>query len=193
MAYVNFDSKEIHTKILCLGPTGSGKKETLRSILRQTNEDIKEGDIELGPSDSEFSFCFVPVSVGYVKDYHLKLHLYIPPMSAATYETVEDVMFSGIDGVIYTMDSRIKSMDSNMVSFKKIVKRISDAQVNSDELVQVFQYNHSDDKNSLSKEEMDKQLNSDRRISLQTSAKSDEGIIDLLDEVTKLVIKKVVN
>ena len=193
MAYVNFDSKEIHTKFLCFGPSGSGKTETFRSFLRQSSEDIQEGMLELGEGSKEFSFKFLPISVGYIKDFHLKLHLFIPSQSTQMYETVEKVMFSGVDGVLFTFDSRLKSMDRNLVAFEEASKRIEQAKLPFEKLSTVFQYNHKDEKTALAVKDMDRHLNHQQFASYQTCAKNDEGTPGVLDEISKMVIKKIIH
>ena len=76
MAVANFETREINCKVLYFGCAGAGKTENLRSIYRKTSPEVLAGLFDMGPVESSQTFEFLPISLGYVREYHLKLHLY---------------------------------------------------------------------------------------------------------------------
>src|SRR5689334_9361348 len=113
MAFTNFDTKEINCKIIYFGSRGAGKTENMRSILANTSMEVKSGLLELdeGSGPTRF-FDFLPISLGHVKDFHLKLHLFTLPANPL-YESVSSVILKGVDGFVYIADSRVEAMADN--------------------------------------------------------------------------------
>ena len=119
MAFTNLDTKEINCKIVYFGPSAAGKTENLRSIYANSAEEMKSGLMELddGKGSTKF-FDFLPISLGYVKDYHIKLHLFSLPLSNL-FETVTSVLLKGLDGIIFIADSRFSRLGANIEELEK--------------------------------------------------------------------------
>lgn len=143
MAFTNFDTKEINCKIVYFGPKGAGKSANLRSILAKSSSEVKAGLFEIEDVGSTPYFEFLPVSLGYVKDYHIKLHLYtLPPFSL--YESVVSTILKGIDGWVFVCDSRQEALYDNVSALEKARALLAAEGLNLGELPFVMQYNHTD-------------------------------------------------
>jgi hypothetical protein len=62
VAFTNFETKDIHCKVIYFGAPSSGKSENLRSIFNQTSAEIKSGLLELRQEDGStryFDFVFI--------------------------------------------------------------------------------------------------------------------------------------
>ena len=71
MAFTNFDTKEINCKIIYFGPRGAGKTENLRSIYKNSADDLRSGLLELDESLGPTRFFdFLPISMGQLRDFH---------------------------------------------------------------------------------------------------------------------------
>ena len=144
MAFTNFDSKEINCKIVYFGAQGSGKTENLRSIYSSTSQDIQSGLLEFAQDELDRKFFdFLPVSLGHVNDFHVKLHLYTLPHNPL-YETVSSVILKGIDGYVFVVDSRFDAMGENIEALLSAKKLLSQDGSNPNDLPLVIQYNKRD-------------------------------------------------
>ena len=142
MAFTNHETKEINCKILYCGPNAAGKNSNLRSILMHTSKEIRAGLFSLeAPSPAYFSF--LPLSMGQVRDYHLKLHLYtIPPICQGS--LVLPTLSKGVDGIVYVIDSRAEKIMSNIEEIANIRELLRGEGVVDTEIPCVYQYNKRD-------------------------------------------------
>ncbi|MBI4366137.1 MAG: GTPase domain-containing protein, partial [Deltaproteobacteria bacterium] len=70
MAFINEQAKEINCKIVYFGPPLCGKSTTLRAIANQELVSISNDD------GRTLFFDFVPLVLGKVKDFTIRLQLY---------------------------------------------------------------------------------------------------------------------
>ena len=80
MSFINENNKEINCKIVYYGPALAGKSTTLRHIYDEVKLDSKGKMISLEQDDDRtLYFDFVPLNLGKVGDYMVRLHLYTIP------------------------------------------------------------------------------------------------------------------
>ena len=73
--FTNKETKEINCKVLLFGTESSGRKSLLNDLKRTVNKEIHDGSFQ--SLKSSFSpFEFIPVSVRYIRDFNVKLHIY---------------------------------------------------------------------------------------------------------------------
>lgn len=158
MAFTNFDTKEINCKIVYFGPKGSGKTANLRSVLAKTSQEVKAGLFEIEDIGTTPYFEFLPVSLGYVKDYHIKLHLYtLPPYSL--YDSVVSTILKGMDGWVFVCDSRQEALYDSVSSLEATRALLAAEGHNLGELPFVLQYNHTDAARRVPLELLRRELN----------------------------------
>jgi len=88
MSFINEQAKEINCKIVYFGPPLCGKSTSLRAICKQTQPDKPVELISVaGSDDRTLFFDFVPLVLGKVKDFTIRLHLYTVP-GQTTYEII---------------------------------------------------------------------------------------------------------
>ena len=191
MAFTNYETKEINSKILYLGTQGAGKTANLRSIFNQTSPEVKAGLLELSASGAEKSvfFDFLPVSVGFVKGFHLKLHLYTVP-SNTLYETVRSIIMKGADGYVFVADSSPEKLASNIEELQYIRKILVDEGITQADMPAVIQYNKKDLHGSVPVEVLRSELNPTRLPDFEASAKNGTGVLESLLDVTTQVIRR---
>lgn len=190
MAFTNFETREINCKVLYCGPKGSGKTANLRSLLQKTSADVKTGVLELGdvPGPTQF-FDFLPISLGQVNDFHLKLHLVTLPQNSI-YETLPSILVRGVDGVVFIADSRIESMVDNIESLAFMRRFLNDEGYSVADLPKVFQYNKRDLKNIVPLDVLRKELNLGRSPDNEAVALKNVGTLETLHAMAKLVLEK---
>lgn len=191
MAFTNFDTKEINCKIMFFGPKGSGKTENLKSILKNTSQELKTGLLELEEEGGPTRFFdFLPISLGHVKDFHLKLHLFTLPTNSL-YESVGSVILKGMDGFIFVADSRVEAMADNIECLTALRKLLSEEGFNPSDLPKVFQFNKRDMPDLMSVEVMRNELNPGGAPDFKGIANQSVGTMESLQAMAKLVLKRI--
>jgi hypothetical protein len=191
MAFTNFETKEINCKIIYFGPRGAGKTENLRSIYKNSSADVRNGLIELdeGQGATRF-FDFLPLSMGQIRDFHLKLHLFTLPANPL-YESVQSVILKGVDGFVFVADSRVEAMADN-VDGMSAARRILAAQgYNVSDMPRVIQYNKRDLGDVLPLELLRQELNPGQLPDQKAIASQSIGTMETLQAMAKLVLKKI--
>ncbi|MBM4250726.1 MAG: gliding-motility protein MglA [Deltaproteobacteria bacterium] len=191
MAFTNFDTKEINCKIIYFGPRGAGKTENLRSIYKNTAKEARSGLIELEESRGGTKFFdFLPVSMGHVKDFHLKLHLFTLPTNPL-YESVNSVILKGVDGIVFVADSRVELMAENIQSLAETRRLLADEGYNFSDLARVVQYNKRDLQDLVPLDVMRHELNPSNLPDQKAIARDSMGTMETLQAMSKLVLKKI--
>ena len=158
MAFTNLESREIHCKVIYFGPPSSGKTANLRSIFNTTAAEVRSGLLELQEdSGSTKFFDFLPLSLGQVRDFHVKLHLFTLPMNSL-YQSVPSVILRGIDGMVFVADSRVESMAENVDYLGRCRRLLLEEGYNMSELPRVVQYNKRDVPHAMPLEIMRQEL-----------------------------------
>jgi signal recognition particle receptor subunit beta len=149
MAFTNYKTQEINCKVIYFGAANSGKTANLRSIYTKTSPEFHAQELELGkePGPTAY-FDFLPVSLGKVRDFHLKLHLYTFPVRQRE-GLLTDFLLQGIDGLIFVVDSQIDALVDNLDAYSAMKSMIDRHRLNFGELPRVVQYNKRDMSNAL--------------------------------------------
>lgn len=190
MAFTNHETKEINCKIIYFGPSGSGKTENLRSILRLTLPEAKSGVFSLQPKDeSSVFFDFLPVSLGHVKGYHIKLHLFSLSLNSP-FETTTTLMLKGLDGYVFVADSRVDYLAENVEALSKMERLLRDQGYNIMDLAKVVQYNKRDVEPRIPLDVLSRELNPSEAADCEAIAVESVGSIETLQSMAKQVLRK---
>jgi len=194
MAFTNFDTKEINCKVIYFGPPGAGKTANLRSIFANTSSDVRAGLLEVGGDDDSSSrfFDFLPISLGHIKDFHLKVHLFTVP-SNSLYQSVNSVILKGVDGFVFVADSRIEALADNIDHHFQVRRMLTEAGYNIAGLPRVFQYNKRDLPEVTPIEILRNELNPSRLPEQEAVAVKSLGTMETLQAMAKQVIKRLAN
>lgn len=190
MAFTNFQSKEIHCKVIYFGASGSGKTENLRSIFNQTSAEIKSGLLELHEQDGSTRFFdFLPLSIGQLGEFHVKIHLFTLPISSL-YESTASVILRGVDGIIFVADSRVECLVENAQALKECRKILQDAGYNVNDLAKVIQYNKRDLQGILPVAILRQELNPSGITDIEVSASANFGTVECLEMLARQIMDK---
>jgi GTPase SAR1 family protein len=117
MAFVNYNNKEITAKIVYYGPALSGKTTCLRYIFNNDSVENKGKLITLDTDgDRTLFFDFLPMEIGKLGNYSIKIQLYTVPGQVA-YDTTRKLVLQGADGVVFVADSQVIMREQNNESF----------------------------------------------------------------------------
>lgn len=188
MAFANFDTHEVHCKIIYFGAPGAGKSANLRRILERTSPQLASESSELVSHPSWSFFEFLPLSLGQVKNHHLKAHLYIMPRTGL-YETLSAVMMKGIDGLVFVVDSAVDQLPQNMTALDEVGSLLHDHGLMMSDIPAVIQYNKRDRPDALPLSYLRQHLNTLSLPDIEASAHRGDGVMESL----QLVVEQFVN
>jgi signal recognition particle receptor subunit beta len=189
MAFTNFETQEIHCKVIYFGAPGSGKTANLRSIFTSTSSEVQSGLLELqDEGGSTCYFDFLPLSIGKVRDFHLKLHLFTLPMNSL-YQTVPSVILKGVDGFVFVADSRVECLADNAEHLQRCRKIFLDEGYNITELPRVIQYNKRDLPGTVSLDILRQELNPSGHLDFEAVATKGHGVVETLEGLARLMTK----
>lgn len=189
MSFINENKKEINCKIVYYGPPRSGKSTSLKHIFNEIKRESR-GELISLTSDKNHTlyFDFVPLTLGKMKDYILRFHLYTVPGEVA-YDANRKIISKGVDGVVFVADSQLEKMEHNINSLKELRGILTHEGVDWHDLPMVMQYNKRDLKNAVSVEEMRNILNPLKVPDFETVAHTGSGVYDTLKAIgTKVLL-----
>lgn len=190
MAFTNFETKEIHCKVIYFGAPGSGKTANLKSIFTATSVEIQSGLLELHEVGGPTSFFdFLPLSLGQFRDFHLKLHLFTLPLNSL-YLTVPSVILKGVDGYVFVADSRFECMADNVDYLNACRKTLIDEGYNTAELPRVIQYNKRDVPGAIPLDILRQELNSIGMPDFESIAVKGVGVMETLEGLAHLMTER---
>ncbi len=186
MAYANFETREIHCKILYVGARGSGKTENLKSIFHKAQVRLTKEPLTF---QEKFSapFEFMPLSIGQLKDFHVKLHIYTLP-EHNLYPTFNMVIARGIDGIVFVVDSSLSALQNNIDAWLKLKDLLTLEGYNLSSLPRVLQYNKRDEKDALSLESLRSEFNPQGLADVEAIATQHLGTMETVQKISGLVL-----
>jgi hypothetical protein len=188
MAFVNYNNKEITAKIVYYGPALSGKTTCLRYIFNCDEVENKGKLITLDTDgDRTLFFDFLPMEIGKLGNYSIKIQLYTVPGQVA-YDTTRKLVLQGADGVVFVADSQVIMREQNNESFTNLKKNLRLNNLQFEKIPLIFQFNKRDLKEILPISALNKDLNPDNKSFFPTVATTGENVLEGLHAIIKLVI-----
>ena len=193
MAFVNYNNKEITAKIVYYGPALSGKTTCLRYIFNNDEIENKGKLITLDTDgDRTLFFDFLPMEIGKLGNYSIKIQLYTVPGQVA-YDTTRKLVLQGADGVVFVADSQVVMRDQNSESFTNLKKNLRLNNLQFEKMPLIFQFNKRDLKEILPISALNNDLNPDNKAFFPTVATNGENVLEGLHAIIKLVIMHLKN
>jgi signal recognition particle receptor subunit beta len=190
VAFTNFDTKDIHCKVIYFGPSAAGKSENLRSVFKQTSAEVRSGLLELQQDDgSTRYFDFLPLSIGQLGDFHVKMHLFTLPTSSL-YESTASVILRGVDGFVFVADSRVESLIDNSEAMNQCRRLLQDEGYNVADLPRAIQYNKRDLNDILPIDVLRQELNSAGYPDFEAVATQNVGVMECLESLARQIMDK---
>jgi mutual gliding-motility protein MglA len=198
MAFINKSAKEIQVKVVYYGPGRCGKTTNLLYVNERMSAQFMGKMISIDTrGDKTLFFDFLPLSLGKIKDFSIRVQLYTVP-GQVLYNESRKMVLKGVDGVVFVADSMEVQQASNKESLQNLRENLAEDKLDLDELPLVLQFNKRDLEGSvipvLSKETMEEDLNSMLKTPapvMMASALQGAGVFDTLREVSKITIKSV--
>ncbi len=190
MSFINYNTKEINCKIVYFGPTGCGKTTNLRYIYSQTAPENRGNLATLNaPTESTLLFDFLPLSVGVMNDFKIRLHLYTVP-GQAQYDASRKLLLRGVDGIVFVIDSEVTRLEANLESWQALKTNLEEQGYEIEKLPLIFQYNKRDLPNVSPVDELAHALNPTGRPQFEAIARTGVGVMETLKGLSSLVLKE---
>ena len=188
MSFINYSSREINCKIVYYGPGLCGKTTNLQFIYAKTNPAAKGKLISLATeTDRTLFFDFLPLSLGEIKGFKTRFHLYTVP-GQVFYDASRKLILKGVDGVVFCADSQIERMEANLESVDNLRINLAEHGFDLDKMPYIVQYNKRDLPNVSPIEELRRMLNTRGVPDFPAVASRGIGVFETLKAIAKLVL-----
>src|SRR5262249_38317115 len=132
-------------------------------------------------------FDFLPLSLGEIRGFKTRFHLYTVP-GQVFYEATRKLVLKGVDGVVFVGDSQMARMEANIESLEDLRVNLTEYGFNLDRIPYIVQYNKRDLPTAVPVEELRKVLNPTNVPDFEATATTGVGVFDTLKAVAKLVL-----
>ena len=126
MSLIDFSKSEITFKIVYYGPAMSGKTTNLSWIFKAIPEKVK-GQFTSIATETERTlfFDFLPVELGTVKGFKIRLSLYTVP-GQELYKLTRKSVLKSVDGIVFVADSNCNRREDNIRNLADMVDNLRD-------------------------------------------------------------------
>jgi signal recognition particle receptor subunit beta len=189
MSFIRAKTKEINCKIAYFGAPFSGKTTSVR-WLREKTSPSKRGQITTLPSSEEHGllFDFLPLSLGKIKDYEIRIHVYTVP-GQVVYDASKLILLKGLDGIVFVADSRLERLEDNLESWKNLRQTLKNHGLNPKTIPMAIQWNKRDVSGALPFEIAKKIIAREGAEAFETVATRGTEILEGFQSVAKQVLK----
>ena len=188
MTFINHACREINCKIVYYGPGLGGKTTNLQYIYDMTSPKAKGKLISLATqTDRTLFFDFMPLELGSVRGFKVRLHLYTVP-GQIFYDASRKLILKGVDGIVFVADSQVERVDANIESLWNLEKNLKAQGYDLMKIPYTLQLNKRDLSNTVSVEELKKELMRKGETILETVAHKGVGVFETLKSVAKQVL-----
>jgi signal recognition particle receptor subunit beta len=189
MASINRLRKELLFKIVFYGPGLGGKTTTLQYVHRTTRQENRGNMVSLATdTDRTLYFDYLPVKLLKLGDMTVKLQLYTVP-GQVYYGATRKLVLNGADGIVFVADSQSARLDANTESLDDLNANLAEQGRKLSSMPHAFEWNKRDLPDLVAVEELDRRLNLFGAPSVPTTATTGDGVFELLEKVTRLVVE----
>jgi len=193
LAILNPYKKEAEVKLVYYGPDRAGKTSNLKYLYNKLEKRIKGKLASINTNrDSALFYDSLPLDIGMVKDYKIKVQLYTIP-GQVQYKATKKLVLKGVDGVVFVADSMVLRQQLNIDSLQDLKENLAMFGKNILQIPLVFQYNKRDleeqDIPLLSYKTLEKDLNSQLMAPFfEASAITGFNVVETVKKVISLTV-----
>lgn len=193
MVLFNHATREMTAKIVYYGPGLCGKTTNLMVVFDMLDDKNRGKMLSLATkTDRTLFFDLLPVDIGKVGAFNLKIQLYTVP-GQVFYNETRKLVLKGADSVVFVVDSQPSMVDSNRESFQNLLENLGENQIDHNQIPIVVQYNKRDIPGVLPVPKLQEQLEFFQYPWVEASALQGEGVMETFKLVTKITARHLVN
>ena len=192
MPFIDVKKRILQCRIVYYGTGLGGKTTNLRVIHKKTAPE-KRGKLLSLETETERTlfFDFVPISMGKIRGLDTRFSFYTVP-GQSFYNLTRKAILKDVDGIVFVSDSQEVRMDANIDSFLNLEENLLGHKLRLAEVPHVIQYNKRDLEGIVPVEEMRQELNQHGVPDFEAVAIREEGVIESMSAILKIVSKKVI-
>ena len=193
MALINNRAREIHFKIVYVGPGLGGKTTNLRLLHDRLPPDRRGQLISIATEhERTLLFDFLPIDLGQVQGYLTRFHLYTVP-GQVYYRLSRRAVLQGVDGIVFVADSHPAREQANADALVDTGTHLDSMGLDPGQrarLPWVFQYNKRDLPYAIPVDRMRASLNPGGAPEFEAVARDGRGVSETLRAACKAVLAK---
>jgi len=144
VGFVNVKKKEVLVKLVYYGPGRGGKTTNLDYINQKFKERIKTDMVSIKThGDRTLFFDFLPVDIGKIKGFDIKIQLYTVP-GQVKYNATRKLVLKGVDGLVFVADSQVEMQEKNKLALAQMKENLAAMKKDISKIPLVLQYNKVD-------------------------------------------------
>ena len=189
MVLFNHATREMTAKIVYYDPGLCGKTTNLMVIFDRLDPKQKGKMLSLATkTDRTLFFDLLPVDIGKVGPFNLKIQLYTVP-GQVFYNETRKLVLKGADAVVFVSDSQPSMVDSTRESFANLLENMEQNNIDPNDTPIVIQFNKRDIPGVLSIEELQETLGFEGYPYTEAAAIRGEGVMETFHLVSKITAK----
>ena len=189
MVLFNHATREMTAKIVYYGPGLCGKTTNLMVIFDKLDPASKGKMLSLATkTDRTLFFDLLPVDIGKVGPFNLKIQLYTVP-GQVFYNETRKLVLKGADSVVFVADSQPAMVEATRESFANLLDNMRENQIDPDDTPMVVQFNKRDLPGVVPVEKLQEQLGLEGYPYTEASALLGEGVMETFKLVSKITAK----
>jgi signal recognition particle receptor subunit beta len=193
MVLFNHATREMTAKIVYYGPGLCGKTTNLMVIFDKLDPKQKGKMLSLATkTDRTLFFDLLPVDIGKVGNFNLKMQLYTVP-GQVFYNETRKLVLKGADSIVFVADSQPSMVESTKESFLNLLENMKENNIDPDDTPIVIQYNKRDIPGVLSIDQLQEKLGLEGYPYHEASAIKGEGVMETFKLVSKITAKHLYN
>ncbi len=194
--FIDMKNKEVQVKIVYYGPGRGGKTTNLEFLNEKYRDRIKTEMVSLKThGDRTLFFDFLPLGLGAIKGYDVKIQLYTVP-GQVKYNATRRLVLKGVDGVVFVADAQQEQREKNIESLNNLHENLQTYNLSIFTIPLVLQYNKMDLKESgtplLSADTLQADLNSRLKVpAFGASALTGMNVVPTLKKIISMTMSSV--
>ena len=193
MVLFNHATREMTAKIVYYGPGLCGKTTNLMVIFDKLDPKSKGKMLSLATkTDRTLFFDLLPVDIGKVGPFNLKIQLYTVP-GQVFYNETRKLVLKGADSVVFVADSQPAMVDANRESFANLLENLEENQIDVNDTPIVIQFNKRDIPGVLPVEKLQEALGFEGYPYTEASAIKGDGVMETFKLASKITAKHLFN
>jgi signal recognition particle receptor subunit beta len=189
MVLFNHATREMTAKIVYYGPGLCGKTTNLMVIFDKLDPKSKGKMLSLATkTDRTLFFDLLPVDIGKVGPFNLKIQLYTVP-GQVFYNETRRLVLKGADSVVFVADSQPAMVEANRESFANLMENLEENQIDPNDTPLVIQFNKRDLPGVLPVEDLQEKLGFEGYPYTEASALKGDGVMETFRLISKITAK----
>ena len=193
MALINRKKKEVQVKLVYYGPGRCGKTTNLEYIYNKFQDRMTTKLLTVKTyGDRTLFFDFLPLDIGVIRGYNVKMQLYTVP-GQVKYKATRRLVLRGVDGIVFVADSMALREKMNLLSLKDLQENLTSFDKSIFKIPLVIQYNKRDLADDgipiLPVDRLEKSLNRQLKVpSFEASALQGKNVVETMKKAITLTV-----